>query len=166
MGLSYIILVDMGNVIICQRSSLDNFSLFCTSSFENAAIKTENSEKLSNSNLNAGLFKKFKLYFMETYRDLASAQDFLEHKKIIIEQLSLNIYFGIDGIIKSLSSITSPSSPYSNRENSIVFFPSEKAANHKAEFVGQYNERRNYCQYIANMVKEFFQVADGADMFP
>lgn len=37
----------------------------------------------------------------------------------------------------------------------------EKAANHKAEFVGQYNERRNYCQYIANMVKEFFQVADG-----
>lgn len=26
---------------------------------------------------------------METYRDLASAQDFLEHKKIIIEQLEM-----------------------------------------------------------------------------
>lgn len=42
-----------------------------------------------NEKLNAGLFKKFKLYFMETYRDLASAQDFLERKKIIIEQLEM-----------------------------------------------------------------------------
>lgn len=37
----------------------------------------------------------------------------------------------------------------------------EKAANHKADSVGQYNEGRNYCHYITNMVKEFFQVNDG-----
>lgn len=37
----------------------------------------------------------------------------------------------------------------------------EKAANHKAESVGQYNERRNYCNHVANMVKDYFQVADG-----
>lgn len=46
--------------------------------------KLKNSEKV-----NAGLFKKLKLYLLETYRDLASAQDFLEHKKIITGQLKM-----------------------------------------------------------------------------
>lgn len=44
----------------------------------------------SNERINAGLFKKFKLHILETYYNLASAQDFLEHKKIITGQLKMD----------------------------------------------------------------------------
>lgn len=37
----------------------------------------------------------------------------------------------------------------------------EKAMTHKGDSVGQYNEGRNYCSKIANMIKSFFKVNSG-----